>query len=176
MLQLLLINALVLQGGQTGYPSTTTKKELYASSDLRGKTAPKLVVDQWLTGAAPETKGKVLIIDFWATWCPPCRATIPELNGYAKKFAKDVVVIGISDEKADVVANFMKGTKMDYFVGIDGQKRMSQIVGVKGIPHVLVVSPDGIVRWQGFPLDGANPLSESVIAQIVQASKASPKL
>ncbi|RYG33875.1 TlpA family protein disulfide reductase, partial [bacterium] len=73
------------------YPSLTTKKELYAKVDLRGKAAPKLEAEKWLTGDAPDLKGKILILDFWATWCPPCRETIPELNAIAKKFAKDVV-------------------------------------------------------------------------------------
>lgn len=164
-----LLAALVLQGG--GYPSTTTKKELYATHDLRGKAAPKLVAQKWLNGAAPNWEGKVLVIDFWATWCPPCRETIPELNGIAKKFAKDVVVVGISDEEPGVLQAFMKKTKMDYAVATDAKGTTKGVVGVRGIPHVLVVSPDGIVRWQGFPLDDTEPLTEATIAQIVKASK-----
>lgn len=122
-------------------------------------------------GSAPDWKGKILVLDFWATWCPPCRATIPELNGIAKKFSKDVVVIGISEEKPDVVQAFMKKTEMDYHVAIDTQGRTTKTVGVRGIPHVLVVTPDGIVRWQGFPLDDKEPMSEAVIERIIKASR-----
>ncbi|CAN5724737.1 hypothetical protein BH11ARM2_BH11ARM2_22700 [soil metagenome] len=169
-----LLLALILQGQAAralDYPSTTTKKELYAAQDLRGKAAPKLQVEKWLTGAAPDWKGKILVLDFWATWCPPCRATIPELNGIAKKFSKDVVVIGISEEKPDVVQAFMKKTEMDYHVAIDTQGRTTKTVGVRGIPHVLVVTPDGIVRWQGFPLDDKEPMSKAVIERIIKASR-----
>lgn len=171
MRPILLLAILTLQGASAEYPSTTTKKTLYAKHDLRGKAAPKLVVERWLSGKAPETKGKVVVLDFWATWCPPCRETIPELNGIAKKFATDVVVIGISKEKPEVVQSFMKGTKMNYPVAIDTKGRMSDAIGVEGIPHVLVVSPDGVVRWQGFPLDGTERLTEETIAKIVKASK-----
>ncbi|RYG47205.1 redoxin domain-containing protein [bacterium] len=171
-----LILALLLQAPAQApaYPPTNTKKDLYGK-DLRGKAAPKLEVERWLTGVAPELKGKILILDFWATWCPPCRETIPELNSIAKKFAKDVVVVGISKEDPAVVQAFMKKTPFSYHLAIDTKGRTSEQVGVKGIPHVLIVTPDGIVRWQGFPLDDAEPLKESTVAAIVAASKASAK-
>ena len=164
-------SVLALAGADSGYPPYV-KKELYADNDLRGKTAPKFAVGQWLTGAAPATKGKVVLIDFWATWCPPCRALIPELNGYQKKFGKDLVVIGVSDEDAAVVKKFMGSTKMAYNVAVDPKKQMEKVVGVKGIPHVLVITPDGVVRWQGFPLSDDDTLTEAKLSQIIEASKA----
>jgi thiol-disulfide isomerase/thioredoxin len=158
----------------TEWPSTTTKKTLYAKQDLRGKAAPKIEVAEWLTGAAPNTKGKVILLDFWATWCPPCRETIPELNAIAAKCPKDVVVIGVSAEKAETVRAFMKKTKMAYSVAVDPSGKMDKQVGVQGIPHVLVISPDGIVRWQGFPLDDTERLTEATVARIVARAKARP--
>lgn len=166
--------AAVLAGFQSpraSWPVANTTKTLYAKRDLRGKPAPALVAQKWLTGAAPSTKGKVLLVDFWATWCPPCRETIPELNALAAKFKDDLVVIGISKEKPETVQSFMKGTPMRYHVGIDQAGSMDKAVGVEGIPHVLLVSPDGIVRWQGFPLDDADPLTEKTVAQVIAASK-----
>ncbi len=149
-----------------------TKKELYAEKDLRGKPAPKFEVGTWLTGSEPSRKGKVVLIDFWATWCPPCRELIPELNGYQQKFGKDLVVIGVSDESADVVKSFMAKTKMNYNVAVDPKGHMSGYLGVKGIPHVIVITPDGIVRWQGFPLGEEDRLTEDKLSQIIKASKA----
>ncbi len=154
------------------WPSTKIEKKLYAKNDFRGKTAPKIVTEQWLTGKEPITKDKVVIVDFWATWCPPCRATIPDLNKIAEKFKDDVVVIGISGEKPEVVQEFMKKTEMKYNVGIDTKGKNSGELGVEGIPHVMVISADHIVRWQGFPLDDKDPLTEDVVAKIVTASKA----
>src|SRR5690606_7582858 len=68
---------------QAAWPEPVEKK-LYAD-DFRGRKAPQLEVERWLT-PEPETKGKVVLIDFWATWCPPCREAIPELNEFQKKF------------------------------------------------------------------------------------------
>jgi len=157
------------------YPPINRAPTLYATHDFRGKTAPQIEVQQWLTGPLPNLKGKVILVDFWATWCPPCRATIPELGQWQKKFSKDLVVIGISDEKKSVVKDFMKTHPMPYNVGIDAKNKMSIEVGVQGIPHVMVISPDGIVRWQGFPLNGQDTLTEKTIKQIIDVSKAASK-
>jgi len=154
------------------YPAYVTDKNLYATTDLRGKQAPALSVEKWLSGEAPKTSGKVVLIDLWATWCGPCRELVPELNDYQKKFSNDLVVIGISDEPADTVEKFMKTSHMQYNVAIDASKgSMKHQLGVSGIPHVLIMSPDGIVRWQGFPGSGEDPLTEKTIAQIIEASK-----
>ena len=174
---LLITSALIAvafaHAGPGDWPSINTTKRLYAKNDFRGRTAPKIVAEQWLTGKAPVTKDKVIIVDFWATWCPPCRATIPDLNKLASKFKDDVVVIGISNEKPAVVQSFMQKTQMKYNVGIDTKSKSSEAIGVEGIPHVLVISADGVVRWQGFPLDDKDPLTEEVVAKIVAVSKAS---
>ena len=147
------------------------KKELYADVDFRGKKAPKLEVESWLNGGAPDAKGKVILVDFWATWCGPCRAVIPEMNEWAEKYKDDLVVVGISDEKADVVNEFMKKTPMNYHVAIDATKKMSNAVKVKGIPHVLVITQDGIVRWQGFPLQAEDKLTAEKLEQIIAGNK-----
>src|ERR1043166_3397044 len=69
-------------------------------------------------GTVPDTKGKFVLIDFWATWCGPCRKAIPELNAIHKKFGDKLVVIGISDESEEVVKK-MTEPKIEYFTAID---------------------------------------------------------
>lgn len=143
------------------------KKEMYGE-DIRGKKAPAFVVEKMLT-AKPEREGKVVLIDFWATWCGPCRGLIPELNEFQEKFKDDLVVIGVSDEKAATVEQFMKTTEMKYTSAIDTKARMKKAIKVKGIPHVLIISTDGIVRWQGFPGTSQDPLNTAVIKKIIDA-------
>src|SRR5947207_9810004 len=80
------------------------EKQLWAKSFINQK-APELVVEKWLS-KEPDRKGKFVLIDFWATWCPPCRKAIPELNAFHKKFGDKLIVIGISDESAAKVSSF----------------------------------------------------------------------
>lgn len=149
------------------------EKELFADNDLRGKPAPKFVVEKWF-GPEPDRKGKLLLIDFWATWCPPCRALIPELETIQEKFKDDLVVVGVSGERDEgVVSRFIAqrgGVK--YAMAWDPKNRMDRAVGVGGLPHVIVVDTAGVVRWQGFPLADADRLTEDVLRRIIEADKA----
>ncbi len=156
------------------FPAYVTKKTLYAKNDFRGKEFKTLEFGTALAGVIPsksEMKGKVLLIDFWATWCGPCRAVIPEMNDWKKKFEKDLVVVGVSNEKPEVITDFLKTTKMDYVVTTDEKKTMSSLVGVQGIPHVLVISQDGIVRYQGFPSQEEDKLTTEKLEQIIKANR-----
>jgi len=140
-------------------------KKIWAKSYLNQK-APDLVVEKWLT-PKPDTSGKFVLIDFWATWCPPCREAIPELNAIKRKFGDRVVVIGISDEP-EVTVRALKEPKIDYSVAIDTQKRMKDKVEVTGIPHVMLIDPAGIVRWEGFPFLDGYELTPEVVADVLK--------
>jgi len=157
---------------KNGYPDTP-KKDLFAEHDLRGKPAPEFKVEKWITqGAEPSRKDKTVLIDFWATWCGPCKKLIPELAQWQKEFKDDLVVIGVSDEKPETVENFVKHTTIGYAIATDTGKSMYNAAKPRGIPHVLVISSDGIVRWQGLTKGDTDQLTTEKLKQIIDADKA----
>ena len=120
-------------------------------------------MEKWLT-PEPKREGKFVLIDFWATWCPPCRKAIPELNALQKKFEDRLVVIGISDENEDKVKS-LKDPNMEYNVAIDPQARTKKALGVTGIPHVILVDPQGIVKREGFPFLNKHEITAEVVGK-----------
>ncbi len=138
-----------------------------------GDDAKPLDTKDWVKGSPVDLaagKGKTIyVVEFWATWCPPCRTSIPHLTDMQKKFKdQGVVFIGVSDEKTDVVKKFVEkmGDKMDYTVAIDGGKTSEgymEAYGVRGIPHAFIVDKAGKVVWHGHPMDQL----EETLAQVV---------
>jgi thiol-disulfide isomerase/thioredoxin len=140
-------------------------KQIWAKSYLN-KKAPEIKVSEWIT-KQPDTKGKFILVDFWATWCGPCRRFIPELNKFNKKFSDKLVIIGLSNESPETIKK-MKSPVMEYYVASDSLARTKNKLEVRGIPHVILISPDGIVRWEGFPALPGYELTDKVIADIIK--------
>lgn len=111
-----------------------------------------------------------MLIDFWATWCPPCRKAIPELNALHKKFGDRLVVIGISDESEEKV-KAMKEPRMEYASALDTKARTKEKLAVTGIPHVIILDPEGIVRWEGFPFLNGHELTVEIVSAILDGKK-----
>jgi thiol-disulfide isomerase/thioredoxin len=90
-------------------------------------------------------KGKVVIVDFWATWCGPCRRGIPDLIEIQKQYGEDVVVIGISldtETKGDVIP-FAQKIGINYPIVYGTVEVTQQYGGVDGIPTSFVINKDG---------------------------------
>jgi thiol-disulfide isomerase/thioredoxin len=121
---------------------------IYAKSFLNQR-APTLLLEKWLT-PEPDATGKFVLVDFWATWCGPCRASIPHLNTLSGRFKDRLVVIGLSDEPEQVVRK-MTDPAIEYSVAIDTEGRTSKAIQVQGIPHAMLIDPKGIVRFEGLP-------------------------
>lgn len=143
-------------------------KKLWAKSVLNEK-APALTVEKWLS-KQPNTEGKFVLIDFWATWCGPCRKYIPLLNTFNQKYSDKLVIIGLSDETEDKVKAF-KDPKIEYAEAIDTKNALSKQLEVKGIPHVIIIDPKGVVRWEGFPLLANFELTEKVLTDLMEKYK-----
>jgi thiol-disulfide isomerase/thioredoxin len=150
-------------------PAVRDGKRLWARSCLYAE-APALVVEEWL-GPRPETAGKYVLVEFWATWCPPCRKSIHLLNRLHARFADDLVVIGLSDEPAEAV-RALRDPRIAYYSAVDTQARMKEALGVFGIPHVILIEPGGYVVWEGFPLQEGYELTEAKVEKILAVGRA----
>lgn len=144
-------------------PVVKEGKRLWARSCLWAE-APKLVVETWLS-AKPETAGKYVLVEFWATWCGPSRRSIALLNRFHERFGRELAVIAVSDETEAAVRQ-LKDPRVTCYSAIDTQARMKDELGVFGIPHVIVIEPGGFVVWEGFPLLPGHELTEQTIEKI----------
>ncbi|UCD49290.1 MAG: TlpA family protein disulfide reductase [Phycisphaerales bacterium] len=149
-------------------PGEKEEKRLWAQSFLWEK-APEFVVEQWLT-PEPDVKGRYLLVEYWATWCPPCRRSIPVLNEIHSRFGEQLTVVGISDEPKDAVLA-LEEPKIEYHLAIDTQARMKKALGIVGIPHAIIVEPRGHVVWEGYPLLEGHELTLEVVERILNAGR-----
>ena len=123
-----------------------------AQKTMVGQDLPKLTVN--FLGKEADLSGKPTIVEFWATWCPPCRKSIPHLNEIYKKYKeRGLEIVGITDENQAVVEEFLKKQPIDYHVGLDQGGKYSAGFGIEGIPHAFLVSKAGKVVWEGHPME-----------------------
>jgi cytochrome c biogenesis protein CcmG, thiol:disulfide interchange protein DsbE len=117
---------------QTGQPAID-----FALNNLAGELV-------WLS----DLRGKVVIITFWATWCPPCQAEIPELSrAYVDLKDQGVVILAVDvRESLDVVHEFVLGWGMNYPVLLDPRGYLAYAYGVRGIPTSFFIDRQGILR------------------------------
>lgn len=155
-----------------------------AKTGVVGKPAPALDFT-WSTReglkSLADLKGKVVVIDFWATWCGPCISSFPQVRELAAHYeGLDVVVLGVTsiqgfvanlgasriDTKGDpkremaLMHDFIKAKNVTWPIVFSEQPVFNEAYGVSGIPHMAIVAPDGTVRHNG--LHPASPHAEKV--------------
>lgn len=133
-----------------------------------GDSTPLLRVREWIKGTPVEKfeKGKVYVVEFWATWCRPCIAAMPHLSALAEKFRNKITILGIDiyENKTPSLAKvkaFVESTghRMDYHVAASDSNFMEVdwLVGTgekdNGISRSFVVNAQGRLAWIGYPKD-----------------------
>lgn len=120
--------------------SFTTANESRKAADFALKTLDGKTVK------LSDYKGKIVIIDFWATWCPPCRKGIPDLVEIQKQYKENVVVIGISLDQENTIkdlAPFIKQYGINYPVVLGDQKVVMDYGNIQAIPTSFIVDQAG---------------------------------
>ena len=144
-----------------------------------GDPAPTMQAAEWIQGPPVNAfePGKVYIVEFWATWCGPCRASIPHLNDLHQKY-KDagLIVIGqnVSEPDEQAVAPFVKamGGTMGYGVALDDRNRETEgamavtwmrAANLAGIPAAFVIDKKGRIAWIGHPMQLREGLLQNLL-------------
>lgn len=97
-----------------------------------------------------EFRGKLLVLNFWATWCPPCRAEMPGFSRLQSRWAdRNVQFVGLTGDDPDKVERFLRARPVTYPVFLGGAvaddwaRRLGDVEG--GLPYTVILSPDGLV-------------------------------
>jgi len=92
-------------------------------------------------------RGKVVLLDFWATWCPPCRKELPEVEKLRQQFGdKGLVVLGVNDEDSGTVKSFLKKNEYGLPVLMDSKHDVHRMYGASAIPTVIIIDKNGVIK------------------------------
>lgn len=125
-----------------------------------GEAAPEFAL-QGLDGeevSLSDFRGQVVILDFWASWCSPCRATMPGIEALRVRYQdKGLVVVGVSlDRRAEDATSFLERNGYNELIALwesrSAAQEVARLYGVFGIPHTFVIDRYGIIRYSGHPV------------------------
>jgi thiol-disulfide isomerase/thioredoxin len=133
--------------------------------------AAKLIDTNDKVQALKQWQGKLIVLNFWATWCPPCREEMPELSELNKEYQnKNVVVVGIAIDEAGLVKTFRKENNISYPLLSAENEGMELATGLgndKGVlPYTVIILPDGSVAKTFFGRI-SKPLLEETLSKIM---------
>jgi peroxiredoxin len=122
----------------------------FTLTDLDGK--------QWTLKAL---RGKVVLVNFWATWCPPCRKEMPDLEALYNRFKdQDMVILAISDEDAAKVRPFVAERRITYRILLDPGRKVNELFGVEGIPKTFIYDRSGTLVAESIDMRTRNQFLE----------------
>jgi thiol-disulfide isomerase/thioredoxin len=182
---------LTAQAGMTGQTSQTSQlvqvtlarfpsQDEMVRMDLVGAFAPTWKDIETVNGAFPPSldavRGRVVVLDFWATWCAPCRIVAPKLGILQGRYgAQGLSVLGVSTEDAEDVALYAQRTAMRYAVAVDRHAETTRSYGVISLPTLVIIDRRGIVRDVAIGYDSSEDARlESLVRSLLAEPPPSP--
>jgi cytochrome c biogenesis protein CcmG/thiol:disulfide interchange protein DsbE len=160
-----LIAALAMTGcaavESAGPPRVGEPARDYAATNLEGKEV-----------ALADLRGRVVLLNFWATWCTPCRMETPYLQSVFEEYAEDgFEIVGVSmdtGDAADDVAMFAEEYAVTYTILHDPQMRGMELYQVLGLPATFLIDREGVLRWMRYgPIPEDDPEFLSALDDVI---------
>lgn len=156
---LLVLGALLAACGSNDSENPSADIQQNAAAQSAGARVGAEVPDfelQRLDGSTlklSDLRGKAVMIDFWDTWCPPCRAAMPHLQEISEDYAEDLVIVGVAfgRQGKDAVAKFIQDNELTFEFVLANQQVLTDFGGLPSIPTTFLVDRDGQVvkKWVG---------------------------
>lgn len=116
------------------------------------------------------TKGKIVFLNFWGTWCPPCKRELPDIVKISKEMSDKVIVIGIALERGDdvsenvsKVATFAKANGLDYYNFVDGKRELAKVYGgIRAVPTTFIIDKSGKIALAHEGMDSYDGFKEKI--------------
>jgi thiol-disulfide isomerase/thioredoxin len=146
--------------------------------DLVGAPAPAWSKVSPLAGAPSsiaQLRGRVVLVDFWASWCGPCRMLAPRLSALKDKLgAQGLTVVGITTDEAERAAVFAEKHQMRYAIVVDNDGETSRAYGITGLPTMLLVDKKGVIRdvFVGYDPSGDARLESAIKTLLAEPAPA----
>ncbi len=170
------------RGATSGYLQVRDRATQLA---LIGETAPELTIKTWISGgpvALEELRGRVVLLEFWATWCKPCQEMFPKLNAlHEQESLRGLEITAITRhymayggteesmaEELQLMSAMVTEHGVSFAVGVAHDERLQAIYGANGLPTVIVIDRQGVVRYAGP--GGEDPGFDQTLQQCLNAS------
>jgi peroxiredoxin len=118
---------------------------------LAGSPAPAFELSSPASGASAglsQYQGRVVLVDFWATWCEPCRESFPRYQALTERYGNKIAVIGVSEDDDHIgIDSFGQETGVSFPLVWDDEKSVAQEYQIKGMPTLFIIDKNGLVRF-----------------------------
>jgi cytochrome c biogenesis protein CcmG/thiol:disulfide interchange protein DsbE len=134
-----------------------------------GQFAPTLQLE-WLDGSAPggleSLRGRVVLLEFWRTWCSPCRQQVRKLNELHERHEADgLLTIGVSNEPADLLRSSGAELGVTYALARTEGMEAETLYGIRSVPRAFLIDRAGVLVWAGHPATLESERLRSLLAQ-----------